>query len=38
MLLDRNSRVAHNPGGPERAALNFLPYYQYSMGFGFIHA
>ena len=38
MQLDLDSRVAHNPGGAERAALNALPFDQYSTGFGFIHA
>jgi para-nitrobenzyl esterase len=38
MRLDLESRVARNPGGPERAALNALPFYRYSTGFGFLHA
>ncbi|HTJ88612.1 MAG TPA: carboxylesterase/lipase family protein [Acidocella sp.] len=38
MRLDLESRIALNPGGPERTVLNALPFYQYSMGFGFIHA
>jgi para-nitrobenzyl esterase len=38
MLLDLHSRVARNPGGAERTALNALPFYEYSTGFNFIHA
>jgi para-nitrobenzyl esterase len=36
MLLDRQSKVAQNPGGAERVALEALPFYEYSTGFNFI--
>jgi para-nitrobenzyl esterase len=38
MLLDRQSKVAQNPGGAERVALEALPFYEYSTGFNFIRA
>jgi para-nitrobenzyl esterase len=38
MLLDRHSKVAQNPGGAERVALEALPFYEYSTGFNFIRA
>lgn len=38
MLLNRDSRVASNPGGEARAALAGLPYYQYSMPLNFARA
>lgn len=39
MRLDLHSRVARNPGGAERTALDALPFYEYSTGFNnFIHA
>jgi para-nitrobenzyl esterase len=38
MLLDRHSRLAQNPGDAERAALEALPFYEYSTGFNFIRA
>ena len=38
MLLDRDSRVASNPGGEARAALAALPYYEYSVPLNFARA
>jgi para-nitrobenzyl esterase len=38
MRLDRDSQVASNPGGAERAALASLPFYEYSTGFNFLRS
>ncbi|MEA3119423.1 MAG: para-nitrobenzyl esterase [Paraburkholderia sp.] len=38
MLLDRDSRVASNPGGAQREALASLPFYEYSVPLNFIRA
>jgi para-nitrobenzyl esterase len=38
MLLDRDSRLASNPGGDARTALAGLPYYEYSMPLNFARA
>jgi hypothetical protein len=38
MLLDRDSRVASDPGGAARAALASLPLYEYSVPLNFARA